>query len=52
MYQEEEVEKNVNMRMEAKPIMPKAILKKLNLETIEKDQEEADINLRRGLNLY
>ncbi len=32
--------------------MPKAILKRSNLETIEKDQEEADVNLRRGSNLY
>ena len=40
------------MRQEAKPITPKAILKKLNLEIIKEDQEEADVNLRRGLNLY
>jgi len=40
------------MRLEAKPIMPKAILKRPNLETIEEDQEEADVNLRRGSNLY
>jgi len=52
MYQEEEVEENVNMRLEAKPIIPKAILKKPNLETIEKDQEEAEVNLRRGSNPY
>jgi len=52
MYQEEEAEENVNMRQEAKPIMPKAILKRLNLETIEKDQEEADVNLRRSSNPY
>jgi len=32
--------------------MPKVILKKSNLETIEKDQEEADVNLRRRSNLY
>ena len=37
MYQEEEAEENVNMRQEAKLITPKAILKRLNLETIEKD---------------
>jgi len=52
MYQEEEVEENVNMRQEAKPIMPKAILKRPNLETIEEDPEEAEVNLRRGSNPY
>src|SRR6266542_271758 len=50
MYQEEEAEENVNMRQKAKPIMPKAILKRPNLETIEEDQEEADVNLRSGSN--
>ncbi len=40
------------MRLEAKPIMPKVILKRPNLETIEEDQKEADVNLRRGSNLY
>ncbi len=52
IYQEEEAEENVNMRQEAKPIMPKAILKRPNLKTIEEDQEEADVNLRRGSNSY
>src|SRR6266542_4007519 len=52
MYQEEEAEKNVNMRQEAKLIMSKAILKRPNLETIEEDQKEADVNLRRGSNPY
>ena len=52
MYQEEEVEENVNIRQKAKPIMPKAILKRLNLKTIEEDPEEADVNLRRGSNPY
>ena len=52
MYQEEEAEENVNIRQEAKSIMPKAILKRPNLETIEEDQEEADVNLRKGSNLY
>src|SRR6266511_342438 len=52
IYQEEEVEKNVNMRQEAKPITPKAILKRPNLETIEEDPEGADVNLRRGSNSY
>ncbi len=52
MYQEEETEENVNMRQEAKPIMPKAILKRPNLENIEEDQEKADVNLRRGPNPY
>ncbi len=51
MYQEEEEEENVNMRQEAKPVMPKAILKRPNLETIEEDQE-AEVNLRRGSNPY
>jgi len=52
MYQEKEAEENVNMRQEAKPITPKAILKRPNLKIIEEDQEEADVNLRRGSNLY
>src|SRR6266540_2352344 len=52
MYQEEETDENVNMRQEAKPIIPKAILKKPNLKTIEENQEEAEVNLRRGLNPY
>jgi len=52
IYQEEEVEENVNMRQEVKPITPKAILKRPNLETIEENQEEADVNLRRGSNPY
>ncbi len=52
MYQEEEIDENVNMRQEAKLIMPKVILKRPNLETIEEGQEEADVNLRRGSNLY
>ncbi len=52
MYQEKEIEENVNMRQEAKLIMPKAILKRLNLKIIKEDQEEADVNLRRGSNLY
>src|SRR6266540_1725362 len=52
MYQEEEAEENVNMRQEAKPIMPKVILKRPNLETIEEDQKEANVNLRRGSNPY
>ncbi len=52
MYQEEETEENVNMRQEVKSIMPRVILKRLNLEIIEEDQEEADVNLKRGLNPY
>jgi len=40
------------MRQKAKPIMPKVILKRPNLKTIEEDQEEADVNLRRGSNPY
>src|SRR6266540_1894384 len=52
MYQKEEAEENVNMRQEAKPITPKAILKRPTLETIEEDQEEADVNLRRCSNPY
>ena len=51
MYQEEEAEENVNIRQEAKPVMPKAILKRPNLETIEEDQK-AEVNLRRGSNPY
>jgi len=52
MYHEEKAEENMNMKQEAKPIMPKVILKRPNLKTIKEDQEEADINLRRGLNPY
>ncbi len=52
IYQEEEAEENVNIRQKAKPITPKAILKKPNLETIEEDQKEAKVNLRRGSNSY
>src|SRR6266542_2330361 len=33
IYQEEEAEENVNIRQEAKPIIPKAILKRLTLKT-------------------
>src|SRR6266540_5583086 len=50
MYHEEN-EENINMRQEAKPVIPKAILKRSNLETIEEDQE-AEVNLRRGSNPY
>ncbi len=53
IYHEKETDENVNMRQEAKPIISKAILKRSNLETINKDEnEKADINLRRGSNLY
>ncbi len=52
MYHEEESDENVNMRQEAKLIIPKAILKRSNLKTIEEDQEEAEVNLRRGSNPY
>ena len=52
MYQEEEAEENVNMRQEVKLITSKTILKRPTLETIEEDQEEAEVNLRRGSNPY
>ncbi len=53
IYHEEETDENVNMRQEVKLIMPKAILKRSNLETIKEDEEEeADINLKRGSNPY
>ncbi len=53
MYHEEETDKNVNMRQEAKLITSKAILKRPNFGTInETEEEEADVNLKRGLNLY
>ncbi len=32
MYQEKEIEENVNMRQKAKPITSKAIMKRPNLE--------------------
>ena len=41
------------MRQEAKLITSKTILKRPNLKTIEEDsEEEADVNLKRGSNLY
>ncbi len=53
IYYEEKNDENVNIKQEAKPIMLKAILKWPKLETIEEDlEEEADVNLRRGLNPY
>ena len=52
MYHKEKSDKNVNMRQKVKSITPKMILKRLNSETIEEDQEKADVNLRRGSNLY
>ena len=53
IYYKKKTNENVNMRQEAKPITLKAILKWLNLETIEENSEkEADVNLRRGSNLY
>ena len=52
MYYEKEMNENVNIKQEAKLIIPKAILKKPNLETIEEDSKEAEINLRRGLIPY
>ncbi len=52
MYQEEEIEENINMKQKVKPIMSKTILKRPNLETIEEDSEEAEVNLRRGSNPY
>ncbi len=52
MYHKKETDENVNMKQEAKLIIPKVILKRPNFETIEEDQEKADVNLRRGLNPY
>jgi len=52
IYQEEKAEENVNMRQKAKPITSKVILKRPNLKTIKENSEEADINLKRGSNLY
>ena len=52
MYHKEKSDKNVNIRQEAKPITSKVILKRPNLETIEEDQEEAEMNLRRDSNPY
>ncbi len=37
IYQEKETEENFNIKQEAKPITFKAILKRLNLETIEEE---------------
>ena len=54
IYHEEETNENVNMRQEVKLIISKAILKRSNLETINKteEDEEADMNLRKGSNQY
>ena len=53
MYQEEKTNENVNMRQEAKPIILKVILKWPNLKIInEAKDEEADVNIRKGSNLY
>ena len=53
MYHKKESDENVNMKQEAKPITSKTILKRPNLETIKEDEnEEADVNLRRGSNPY
>ncbi len=53
MYYEKEIDKNVNIKQEAKLIILKAILKRSNLKIInEKENEKADINLRRGSNPY
>ena len=47
------MDKNVNMKQEAKPIIPKAILKWPNLEIIKENEgEKADMNFRRGSNPY
>ena len=46
------MKENVNMKQEAKLITLKVILKRPNLKTIKEDQKEADVNLRRGSNLY
>ncbi len=51
MYYKEKEDENVNMRQKAKSIIPKAILKWPNLETIKED-EEADVNLKRDSSLY
>ncbi len=52
MYQEKEIDENVNMRQKVKLIILKAILKWLNLETIEENQKEQDVNFKRGSNPY
>jgi len=53
IYHEKEANENINMRQEAKPIISKAILKRLNLETInETEGEKANVNLKRSSNSY
>ena len=53
MYHEKEMNENVNMRQETKLVTPKTILKWPNLEIINEDEnEEAEVNLRRGSNSY
>ena len=53
IYYKEETDENVNMKQEVKPITLKAILKWSNLKIINKiENEEVDINLRRGSNPY
>ncbi len=53
MYHEKKTDENINIKQDAKPITLKAILKRPNLETINEDEnEKANVNLRRGSNLY
>ncbi len=52
IYQEKEIDENVNIRQKAKSIISKAILKWSNLKIIEENQEEVDVNLKRNSNLY
>ena len=52
IYQEKDEDKNVNIKQKTKSITSKVILKQLNFKTIEENQEEADINLKRGSNSY
>jgi len=37
LYYEKETDRNINIRQKAKPIISKAILKRLNLETIKEE---------------
>ncbi len=52
MYYEKKMDKNVNMKQEVKSIIPKIILKCPNFETIGKDPEEAEVNLKKDSNPY
>ncbi len=51
MYHEEKIDENINIKQEAKSIIPRVILKWPNLKIIDEVKDkEADVNLRKGSN--